>query len=686
MRARIVSVASVLIGVVALIVVLYNATLVDRRAPTIAGVTLSAPVAGDQVLAQTLTAIDIRFSEPVLQSSVERRFRISPYVAGTITWDGATTAIFTPARKLPADTEFTVSIAPGYEDLAGNVATEGLVAWTFRTIGPPAVIDALPADGESGVPVDGPIVLRFDRLMDTGAVEQALDVDPAVPVRAAWSGQEVRLEPQGNLRFGTTYTVTVGTGAADTDGSRLREPFIVRFTTVDAGLRALSLVPAPDVAGVSVRSPVAIVFDAAIDPDSVQDALHLTPDVGGQTSVVELPSDESADARDPAGREARLRVLVFTPSTPLAAHTTYTVTLEPVVTRRGGAEVAEGRTWTFTTGQPTPSAQNQIGFLTARGGVRNVWLMNPDGSNPRQLTSELVPVSGFAASGDGSLVAWSAGGRVRVMRIDGSDERAMTPDDRFEYAPVFAPDGRSLLLARRDATGADLGYWLEPLPGVLDRDARQVLADGAPPLGSDLLTGEGIEASDGVPVWAPRAAFDASGERLLVTTATGAVRLVDLADDGPDGFVVRELDLVAASSPAWSVAGDRFLLVAAEAGGTATSLWGIDRDGRPERLGEAAGSSAASADGFVACLVRDGDGVTHVAVRRPSTDDEPHALTAGSGLFDRWPSFGPGSETIIFGRVTPQADGRSAGIWTVNRFTGQLRQLSTDGAYPRWLP
>ena len=91
-------------------------------------------------------------------------------------------------------------------------------------------------------------------------------------------------------------------------------------------------------------------------------------------------------------------MLVFRPSNPLAAHTTYTVSLAPVVTRLDAPDqVAAGRTWTFTTGQPAVSGQNQIAFLTARSGVRNVWLMNPDGSNARQLTTELVPVAGFDA-------------------------------------------------------------------------------------------------------------------------------------------------------------------------------------------------------------------------------------------------------------------------------------------------
>jgi len=74
-RRRVISLGSLLLAVVALALVLVNATLVDRRAPSVAGVSLSATANGDGTLAQTVTSIDIQFSEPVKTGSVERRFR-----------------------------------------------------------------------------------------------------------------------------------------------------------------------------------------------------------------------------------------------------------------------------------------------------------------------------------------------------------------------------------------------------------------------------------------------------------------------------------------------------------------------------------------------------------------------------------------------------------------------------------
>ena len=123
----------------ALVVVLLNATLVDRRPPNVVRMSLSATAQGQAHLAEALTVIDIEFSEPVDRGSVERRFRIAPYVPGTFSWDRNTTLIFTPTTLLPAQTSFTVSMDAGFADEAGNATTSAPDPFVFQTAGPPVV-------------------------------------------------------------------------------------------------------------------------------------------------------------------------------------------------------------------------------------------------------------------------------------------------------------------------------------------------------------------------------------------------------------------------------------------------------------------------------------------------------------------------------------------------------------------
>src|SRR6476620_6728198 len=139
------------VAVAALGLVLYNATLVDRRPPAVSRISLSATAGGDEHLAQTLTAIDLSFSEPVDRASVEQRFRIEPYVSGTFTWNRDTTAIFTPASKLPSATAFSIVVDAGFADTAGNPAPSAVGPFEFQTVGPPVVKSMSPATGATGV-------------------------------------------------------------------------------------------------------------------------------------------------------------------------------------------------------------------------------------------------------------------------------------------------------------------------------------------------------------------------------------------------------------------------------------------------------------------------------------------------------------------------------------------------------
>jgi hypothetical protein len=686
---RLISLVSVVVALVALALVLYNATLVDRRGPGVVHVSLSAP-AGNERLAQTVTAIDIEFSEPVRTTTVEARFRIEPYVAGAFTWDGAT-VIFTPSAKLPADTDFLVRIDSGFEDLVGNVADAGLEPWSFKTVGPPVVVSADPVDGSSGVPVDGAIDLEFDRLMDTASVEAAIHFDPPVGLHASWSGEAVRLVFDSRLLFGTTYTMTLGTTAADTGGDRLREAFTLHFSTVAAGLVAVQTVPADNASGVGIRTPIAVRFDAPIDPETARAAFRITPSVDGEVRIVSLP-DDRVPAPGTGGPAAEPDTILFEPDSTLAPHTTYTVTLGATVARRDDPNaVAAGQTWTFTTGSPTESGQNQIAFLSDRSGVRNVWLMNPDGTNPRQLTTELVPVSSFDASGDGSLVAYAAAGVVSLINIDGEDVRRLTADNVHEYAPVVLPDDGWLVVGRRAADGADLGFWLVPLPGT-SGDERLLLDHGAPALGSVELGGDGIGGTDGTPGWMPRTAIDPTGRWALVVTAGGEPTVVDLAP-GPVRAPPAPIGLVTDAAAAWSPRHGAFLVTATPTDGSAASgssaLWLISPDGSVQQLDGTVGSVGpvgVGADGSIAVTLLGGGGAPAGIGLFEAGTSSLSRLVPAAAFDDRWPAFSPDGATILIGRTYAVRPEDGDGIWSIDLSTGIATQLSTNGAYARWLP
>jgi hypothetical protein len=670
-------------GLILVAVVLYNATSVDRVAPNYQ-IRLSASAPGGN-LAGTLTSIDVVFSEEVRHDTAEAALSVTPYVPGSRHWQG-TTLIFTPSAKLPLSTTFKVHVAAGVQDLAGNSQGKSQDL-TFTTVGPPLVQSVAPPDATAAVPVDTAIQVTFDRYMDEPRVLAGLTIEPDAPFTATWNGPTLSIVPNNPLAFATTYSIKLGDPAVDTDGTRLA-PFVTTFTTVGIGLRVSALIPAPNVAGVSVRGPIAVVFDGPIDPSSITGAIHLTPPVSGKVEVMTLPDDRQASASaSPSPTQLAAapaasgnNVLVFTPDGPLASHTTYTVSMSSNVRRTDG-EAASVETWTFTTGEPPTSAQNQIVFLSDRGGVANVWLMNPDGSNQREVTSELVPVNGFDVSGDGNAIAYGAGGAVKRMGIGGDNLQVLTATGSFGYAPAFTPDGTALVVGRRDATGADQGYWRIPI--VSGADPSQVVPDGAPGLGSVTLRGDELTGTPGEPSWAPRAAFSTDGKTMLVVRGIdSAVELVDMTGISPP--VV--LGLVGNSRPIWDPQADAFYVVATPDQGATWSYFRVTTGGATTRIGPAAGDLTISVNGTVAFAVRAADGSTHIGFASSADAATSSLLTDDPAWSEGSPSLSPDGSLIVFGRFGTRSATASGGIWIIGPNGTGLTNLATDGAYPRWLP
>jgi dipeptidyl aminopeptidase/acylaminoacyl peptidase len=347
--------------------------------------------------------------------------------------------------------------------------------------------------------------------------------------------------------------------------------------------------------------------------------------------------------------------------------------------RRTDGQAAASQTWTFTTGEPSTSALGQIAFLSDRSGVNNLWLMNSDGTDQRQVTSELVPVTGFDISGDGTTVTYAAAGVVKVMSI-GGDIKYTTAAGRYEYSPAFTADGTGVIVGRRDAAGADLGYWR--IPVVSGADQKQILPDGAPLLGSVELAGNGLTGSAGLPSWASRAAFSQDDAWMMIVRGSdNLVELVYLSGSHPPVKV----NLIASARPVWVESQDSFYLAGSDDNGASWAYWQVPTSGIAARLGPSVVDLAADANGNLVLLTEGLDGSDHLEFRSGATGGTA-PLTTDQGLSDRSPSFSPDGKMIVFGRVNAHDPTKSAGIWAVKSDSTNLVQLSPDGAYTRWVP
>jgi eukaryotic-like serine/threonine-protein kinase len=115
-------------------------------------------------------------------------------------------------------------------------------------------------------------------------------------------------------------------------------------------------------------------------------------------------------------------------------------------------------------GAPTWSPDGRIVYFSYSDG--NIWLMGPDGSNPKQLTSNAGGNFFPRVSPDGRYIVFlsdrTGSGQIWRMDGDGNNPKQLTDSPLLESVPDFSPDGKWVVYNK---WGAEKGVWKVPIEG-----------------------------------------------------------------------------------------------------------------------------------------------------------------------------------------------------------------------------
>lgn len=251
---------------------------------------------------------------------------------------GNTSASYTwslQAPPDPGDYRLMVRMQTGKDEEDANpVSRDEMTGLLFHVVPPPQVLDTTPRDNSTGVYVNTPVVLVFNKDMDRPTVEAAFSIDPPVNGTLTWEGSVARFIVQGFLEEGTNYTFDLSTDAFDADGIRLLEPLSVNFTTGSG----VDVYPPQVVSIISSRAPldavVRIAFNEPMDRASVLAAFSIAPPVEGAFSW-------------------DMDTFVFTPDRDLDYDTLHTVRIAGTALDLGGNALASDVYSTFLTVKDT---------------------------------------------------------------------------------------------------------------------------------------------------------------------------------------------------------------------------------------------------------------------------------------------------------------------------------------------
>ena len=270
---------------------------------------------------------------------------------------------------------------------------------------------------------------------------------------------------------------------------------------------------------------------------------------------------------------------------------------------------------------PARSFFPHIAFQSDRSGNEDIWIMDTDGTNLRNLTNDPAADSEPEWSPDGTRIAFVSdrGGNpdIYVMAADGSNVADLTNTAATEADPAWSPDGSTIAYDRNPSEGPSK-IW------VMDSDGAN-----QHPLAND-------SQFDMQPTWSPdgsKIAYSAMRNGIWAMNADGSARH-RLTRSGSD------------ISPDWCSDGApiAFVRIEGPASSPVQDMWYVSPSGgdpgRVTHLGDAS-DPAWSASGTMLAFVRYRDASSGIFLMNVNGSGVHQLTPANDGVNDSAPAWQP---------------------------------------------
>jgi Tol biopolymer transport system component len=193
----------------------------------------------------------------------------------------------------------------------------------------------------------------------------------------------------------------------------------------------------------------------------------------------------------------------------------------------------------------------KIAFVSDRGGNFDIWTMNADGSNPVNRSSNGGSDQRPQWSPDGSKIAFDTNrdgnSDIYVMNADGTNQVNLTSSPAYDYGPTWSPDGTQIAFQ----SGSDISK--------IDVNGSNLVN----------LTNDGTSYFDYAPNWAP------DGTRIVFYRQSSGGGFSHIWTMNVDGTNTTQITITAASDylPAWSPDGTQITF------GRGSDIYTMNADG-----------------------------------------------------------------------------------------------------------